>query len=517
MKHPIVYLVGSGPGDPLLISVRGLKYLKTADVVVFDHLVHTKLLKSVSANAECIDVGPSAHKAFDQEAISYLLADKAREGNVVVRLKLGDPFVFNDGGKEALFLHEQGIPFEVVPGIPSAIGTPCHAGIPITYPGDSNIITFVREDESEDSKTPRVDWKNLAPLNGTIVCYVNARQLQIIVRSLLKNGRPADEPAALIYDGSLPQQQTLKGTLGDIIKITDQKKHKRQAILIVGWVANLRDHLRWFDTRPLFGKRILITRSREQAGELVELLEEHGAETIELPCIRIEAPNDLGPLQEVCKDTDTLDWIVFTSINGVEKFMQCLLDGTRDVRGLHGVQLCAVGPMTAERLAHYGLEADLIPSDHRSDGVAEALQSATNLSGKRILLPRSEIASKHLPNKLEKSGAKIIDIAAYRTVPETDLGKTGGHDVYRMLLNKRFDVVTFTSASTVQNFVKSLGAEQASDLLAATLVASIGPVTADAAKQLDIRTSIMPSVYTVPALVQEILNHFNHQPKTPSN
>ena len=198
MKHSIVYLVGSGPGDPLLISVRGLKYLKTADVVVFDHLVHAKLLKSVSVNAECIDVGPSAHKAFDQEAISYLLADKAREGNVVVRLKLGDPFVFNDGGKEALFLHEQGIPFEVVPGIPSAIGTPCHAGIPITYPGDSNIITFVREDESEDSKTPRVDWKNLAPLSGTIVCYVNARQLPIIVRSLLKNGRPADEPTALI-------------------------------------------------------------------------------------------------------------------------------------------------------------------------------------------------------------------------------------------------------------------------------------------------------------------------------
>ena len=514
MKHPIVYLVGSGPGDPLLISVRGLKYLKTANVVVFDHLVHAKLLRSVSANAECIDVGPSAHKSFDQEAISYLLADKAREGNVVVRLKLGDPFVFNDGGKEALFLHEQGIPFEVVPGIPSAIGTPCYAGIPITYPGDSNITTFVRGDASEGSQTLQVDWKNLARLSGTIVCYVNTRQLPIIVRSLLKNGRPPDEPTALIYEGSLPQQQTLKSTLGDIIKIADRKKHKRQAILIVGWVASLRDHLRWFDTRPLFGKRILITRSREQAGELVELLEKLGAETIESPCIRIEPPNDIGPLQKICKDINTLDWIVFTSINGVEKFMQCLLDSTSDVRVLHGVQLCAVGPTTAKRLAHYGLEADLVPSEHHSEGVAEALRAATNLSGKRILLPRSEIASKRLPRELEKSGAKVISIAAYRTVSETDLGKTSGHDVYRMLLNKSIDVVTFTSASTVQNFVKSLGAEQTSDLLAATLVASIGPVTADAAKQLDIQTSIMPSVYTVPALVQEIVNHFNHQPKT---
>ncbi len=508
MKRPIVYLVGAGPGDPLLISARGLRCLAAADVVVFDHLVHPRLLRSAPRKAERIDVGPAAPKPLDQEAISYLLADKAREGNVVVRLKWGDPFVFDDGGKEALFMHEHGIPFEVVPGIPAAVGVPCYAGVPITYPGGGDTLTFVRGHEDEGHQLPKVDWASLAGLGGTIVCYASARQLPGITQALLKHGRPADEPIALIYEGSLPQQQTLQSTLGDVAQVARQEHHRRPAILVVGAVTSFRDHLRWFDTRPLFGKRVLVTRSHEQAGELIDLLEELGAETIEASSIRIEPPDDYAPLDAACEGVGTFDWVVFTSVNGVEQFMRRLLDGTRDVRGLHGVQICAIGPATAERLARHGLRADLLASDYRAEGVVAALRATTDLAGKRILLPRGDLARKHLPDELGRAGAEVVDVVSYRTVAETELGAEGDRDVYRMLLDKQIDVVTFTSASTVRNFVKGLGTEQAADLLAATLVASIGPVTAEAAGQLDVRTSIMPATYTIPALVQAIVDHF---------
>jgi uroporphyrinogen III methyltransferase/synthase len=507
MSRPIVYLIGAGPGDPGLITVRGLHCLAAADVVLYDHLVQPRLLRYAREDAERIDVGVAAPQPLDQEAICYLLAEKAREGKVVARLKWGDPFVFDRGGEEALFLHEQGVAFEVVPGIPAAVGVPAYAGIPVTYPGGGDALTFVRGHEDESSKAPQVDWASLARLGGTIVCYAGARQLPAILEALISHGRSRHDTAALVYDGTLPSQETIEGTLEEIARAARHLPHRRPAILIVGRVAAFRQHLRWFDERPLFGKRIVVTRSREQAGEMVDLLELLGAEAIEAPMIRIEPPEDYGPLDEACGRAGRFDWIVFTSTNGVEIFMERLKAGPGDLRDLKGVRLCAIGSATAERVADYGIKVDITPPEYRAEAVVQALRSAGDLRGQSVLLPRADIARELLADELRKSGAEVTEVAAYRTML-AEAPHEGDPDIYGMLLEKRIDVVTFTSASTVRNFVRLFGAEQAADLLRATIVASIGPVTAEAAEQHNIRTSIMPATYTVPALVEAIVAYF---------
>ncbi len=359
-KSPGVFIVGAGPGDPGLISVRGQRHLEVADVVVYDHQVHARLLRSARPGAEKIDVGPAAPRALDQDAISLLLVEKAREGKTVVRLKWGDPFVFDSGGKEALFLHEQQIPFEVIPGIPATIGVPAYAGIPITYPGAGDVVTLVRGNEAETDAPPNLDWARLAGLDGTLVCYAGARQIGAIAHALLTNGRSPEESAALIYDGTTAAQETIVGTLGTIA----QRARPKPAMLVIGAVVGLRDHLRWFDDRPLFGRRIVVTRSREQAAELVDMLEERGADAIQAPTIRIAPAEDLPALDRACADAATYDWIVFTSANAVDYFMQRVL-ANGDIRDLKGVRLCAIGPSTAERVSRYGVRIDLTPDEAR--------------------------------------------------------------------------------------------------------------------------------------------------------
>jgi uroporphyrinogen III methyltransferase/synthase len=503
MNTPCVYIVGAGPGDPSLISVRGQRCLQAADVVVYDHRVHARLLRLAKSSAERIDVGAAAPKSLDQDAICFLLAEKAREGRTVVRLKWGDPFVFDSGGKEALFLHEQKVPFEVVPGIPSAIGGSAYAGVPVTYPGAGDVITLVRGHESEVDAPPDVDWARLAGLGGTLLCFAGSRQIGAIAHALVSHGRARDEAAALIYDGTLPSQQTVSGTLGDI---ASKARDGSPGLLVVGAVAGLREHLRWFDERPLFGKRIVVTRSLEQAGELIEMLEERGAEAIPAPTIRIAPFEDLTALDSACLEAGRFDWIVFTSGNGVEHFMDRLL-AISDVRELKGVCVCSIGPSTATRLARYGIRADLTPAEFRAEAVVDALKSTGALEGKRFLLPRADIARDLLADELRGVGADVVEVVAYRTMPAaTD--RDGGPDIYRMLLDRQIDAVTFTSASTVRNFVANLGREQAVDLLRTTVVAAIGPVTAEAAQQLDIPTNVMPARYTIPDLVDALVEHF---------
>lgn len=505
--RPSVFLVGAGPGDPGLISVRGQRHLENADVVVYDHRVHTRLLRSTRADAEKIDVGPAAPRPLDQDAISLLLVEKAREGKTVVRLKWGDPFVFDSGGKEALFLHEQQIPFEVVPGVPATIAVPAYAGIPITYPGGGDTVTLVRGHEAETDEPPRVDWQRLAGIDGTLVCYAGAKQVGAIVNALLANGRAADESAALIYGGTTAAQETVVGTLGTIV---ERARLSEPAMLTIGAVVGLREHLRWFDDRPLFGRRIVVTRSREQAGELVDLLEERGAEAIQAPTIRIAAPEDMDALDRACREAPGYAWIVFTSANGVDSFMRRLLAGG-DIRDLKGVRLCAIGPSTAERLARYGLRVDLTPEESRSEAVVDALRGAGPLKGLRFLLPRADIAREILADELRDAGAEVSEVVAYRTLLAGG-ERDSDRDIYRMLLDREIDAVTFTSASTVKNFAKILGEEQAADLLNTTVVASIGPVTAEAAQQLGISTTVMPERYTIPDMVEALVHHFGAEP-----
>lgn len=501
-----VYLVGAGPGDPSLISVRGLRCLERAEVVVYDHLVHPRLLSMAPPDAERIDVGAAAPQPVEQEAISLLLAEKAREGKTVVRLKWGDPFFFDSGGKEAIFLHEQGIPFEVVPGIPATIAGPTYAGVPVTYPGAGETVTFVRGHEDGSNQTPRVDWATLARLDGTIACYAGARQLPEIIGSLLQEGRSPGESAIIVQNGTLSDQRTIRGTLEELAARLAAEPLRSPAVLVVGPVAGLREHLRWFDARPLFGKRILVTRAREQAADLAERLEELGAQAIEMAAVRIEPVADTSALDEACAVAGTFDWIVFTSQNAVEHFMRRVLAGPSDVRSLKGPKLCAIGPATAERLTRYGLKVDAIPHEHRAEHTVAAMKEHGDLAGQKVLFPRSEIARQVVADDLRRAGAQVTEVVAYRTVPETQ--RDGGPDVYKMLLEHQIDAVTFTSASAVRSFVQAIGEEQAADLLSATTVASIGPVTAEAAQQLGIRSTVVPREFTVPGLVQALVAHF---------
>ncbi len=507
----IVYLIGAGPGDPGLITVRGLQYLSEADVVLYDHLVPPRLLRSARADAEQIDVGTAAPQPLEQEAICYLLAEKAREGKTVARLKWGDPFVFDSGGSEALFLHEQGVRFEVVPGIPAGIAVPGYAGIPITYPGGGDTVTFVRGHEDDGKARASIDWTSLARLDGAIVCYAGPQQLAEMLGALLAHGRPPDDSAAVIYDGTLPTQKTIAGSLKEIAERVAEADDRRPAILVVGRVVALREHLRWFDARPLFGKRILVTRPKDQSMELVEQLEALGAEAIEAPMIRILPPEDFGPLDEACGRAGEFDWIIFSSANAVEAFMARLLAGPKDLRALGGARLCGVGPATSERLADYGLKVELTPPEYRAEAVLRALTERGTVNGLKILLPRADIGRELLAEELGQRGADVTEVVAYRTIA-VEADREGEPDIYRMLLERSIDVVTFTSASAVRNFVRILGAEPAADLLGATVVACIGPVTAEAASQCNIKTTIQPANYTIPALVHAIAVHYQKNP-----
>jgi uroporphyrinogen III methyltransferase/synthase len=484
-----------------------MQCLASADVVLYDHAVHPRLLRHARPDAEKIDVGVAAPQPLEQEAICYLLAEKAREGKIVARLKWGDPFVFDRGGSEALFLHEQGVAFEVIPGIPAGLGAATYAGVPVTYPGGGDTLIFVRGHEDEGRSRTTVDWASLARLDGTIVCYAGAEQLPHILHALLTHGRAGDDAAALIYNGTLPTQETVMGSLEEIAKAIKNSTDRRTAVLVVGRVAALREHLRWFDARPLFGKRVLVTRPREQAAELVELLEAWGAEAIEAPLVRILPPQDYAPLDQACRQAGRFGWIVFASINAVDAFMARLAASPLDVRALHGVKLCAVGPGTAKHLQQHGLKVDLMPPEYHAEAVVQAMVASGSLTGVAVLLPRSDIGREVIADELRKAGAEVSEVVAYRTIvadPERDAEP----DVYKLLLEKKIDVVTFTSPSAVRGFVKMVGAEPATDLLRATVVASIGPVTAEAAAQLNIETTILPEQYTMPALAAAIANYF---------
>lgn len=476
-------------------------------MVVYDRHVHPDTLAMAPASAERIDVGAAAPRPLDQDAISYLIAEKAREGKVVVRLKWGDPFVFDSGGKEAIFLHEQRIRFEVVPGIPVAIAGSAYAGVPLTYPEAGDALVLIRGNEAETDAPAHVDWAGLARVGGTIVCFAGARQIEGIARALVSHGRSPVDAAVLVYDATTPAQQTVQGSVGDIAL---HALPDRPALLIVGPVAGLREHLRWFDSRPLFGRRIVVTRARDQAAELVRLLEDLGAETITMPTIRIVPAEDPAPLDAACDTAERFDWIVFTSVNGVEYFMRRFLR-RRDVRDLKGVRLCTVGPATAAALMDFGLRVDLTPAEHRAEGLVEAFGGAADIHGMRVLLPRAEAARELLGEELRNAGADVVEVEVYRTVRASE---SSGPDVYRMLLDRRIDAVTFTSASTARNFVRLLGEEQAPDLLRSTAVATIGPVTAEAARQLGIEPAIMPAQYTVPALVDALVSYFAAHPHT---
>lgn len=505
-----VVLIGAGPGDPGLLTQRGHRVLADADVVVYDRDV-ARLLTLARADAERIEVGAPAEGATAQDAIAMLVAEKAREGQLVARLKWGDPFLFGSGAKEALFLHEQRVPFEVVPGVPLAMGA-AYAGIPITYPGGQDALVFLRGHESAGEAAPDVNWQALASLDGTIASYTNGRQAAAMLTLLLKHGRPATQAGALIYAGTLPQQETITGTLAELVAAAEAREGA--ALLIVGDVAKLRDHLGWFDRRPLFGKRIVVTRSRDQARDLVEMLESLGAQTVEAPTFRLTPADDPETIDRAAASVGQYAWVVFESANAVSRFFKSLLNGTRDLRALGGVRVAAIGPSTADRLLGFGLHPDVVVPESGTEATVRALEAEGALAGTRILVVRphhdrsdhgrSDAVRETLAAELGRRGADATDVIAYRTTagaPES----AAAQDLYRQLLEGQVHAVTFTTPTAVQRFVDLIGREQAADLLNQTVVVAIGPVTAAAAVALGIAAPLVADPFTVDGMIATLV------------
>lgn len=498
----IVYLVGAGPGQPKLITVKGLECLRQADAVIYDRLVNPRLLQEVRDGAELICVGKMAGKhPFSQDEINVLLVEKANEGKVIVRLKGGDPFVFGRGGEEAEILAEAGIAFKVVPGVTSAIAALAYAGIPVTHRDYTSTFAVVTGHEDPTKENSDIDWARLSTGIGTLVFLMGVGNLPLIVEQLIKHGRAPQTPVALVRWGTEPRQETVCGTLADIVEKVQKAGLKSPAVIVVGEVVSLREKLRWFDRldrRPLFGKRVLVTRSREQASVLSERLMELGAEPVEFPVIQIVPPDDYSPLDEAIRRLSLYDWIIFTSVNGVKAFIARLKTQGKDIRALAGLKICAIGPATAEELSRYCLNVDYVPEKYVAEAIVEEIG---DVEGQRILLPRSDIAREMLAVGLAKAGAEVDEVVAYRTV----LGDPPEEAIKSMLLAGEVDIVTFTSSSTVRNFGTMMEDGDFAEILKGPLVACIGPITARTARELGIKVDVVAEEYDIKGLVKAIV------------
>lgn len=503
-----VSLIGAGPGDPGLLTLRGAEALAAAEVVVYDYLANPELLAHAPAGAEQIYVGKKAGRhTLSQEEINALLVERGRAGQRVARLKGGDPFVFGRGGEEALALVEAGVPFEVIPGVTSAVAAPAYAGIPVTHRGLASSFAVVTGHEDPTKEESALNWSHLATGVDTLVLLMGVGRLPDIVEQLLAHGRPADTPVALVRWGTMSQQQVVAGTLADIVERVRVVGLRPPAVTVVGAVAGLRQRLGWFEALPLFRQRVLVTRTREQASVLASRLRDLGAGVVELPTIQIAPPADWGPLDAALGGLAGYDWVVFTSANGVRSFWGRLAGAGLDARAFHGIRLAAIGPATAGELASHGLQADYVPAEYVAEEVAAGLAALADLAGRRILLPRADIARPALAELLRQSGAEVDEVDAYRTLrpaPEGDL---------RELL-ATITVATFTSSSTVRNLA-AMAADAGLDLVAAlssATVACIGPITAATARDLGLAVDVVAGEYTIDGLVAALVHHFCQTP-----
>ena len=502
MKQGKVYLVGAGPGSPGLITVKGLACLKRADVIIYDNLVDDSLLQSARPDSEKIYVGKMASRHTREQAeINRLLVEKAKEGRVVVRLKGGDPFVLGRGAEEAEALAQDHVPFEIVPGVSSATAVPAYAGIPVTHRGLASHFTVVTGHEDVTKAESGVPWDNLAKLEGTLVILMGVGNLSEIVEALVQNGRSPSTPVAAITEGTWPSQKTVVGTLADIADKAASSGIKPPSVIVVGEVVSLGERLRWTDYLPLFGKRILVTRARHQAGGLIELLSERGASPVEMPVIDIQGVSDTRELDRALLDVENYDWIVFTSVNGVEAFFQRLRALNGDARSLKGIKIGAIGPATSEASQKHGVYADYLPDVYTSDGLVAGLENQ-NIGGSRFLLPRADIAGRKLAEGIARLGAEVHEVTFYRTAMPGEVPPKAK----QMILDGEIDVVTLTSPSTVTNLLSLMG-DQRGFVQRAT-IACIGPVTAAEAAGAGLAVDIVAKEHTIAGLVEATERYF---------
>ncbi len=486
-----VYLVGAGPGDPDLITVKGRAALAEAQSILYDHLAPMRLLDLAPTSAERVYVGKKrACHAFSQEEICRMLIERAQRGLTVVRLKGGDPFIFGRGGEEAEALADAGIPFEVIPGVTSPLGIAAYAGVPLTHREHTSVVTFVSGHD-----VAAIDWERVGTAE-TLVILMGLTSFGEIAGELVARGRSPETPAIAVRWGTRPDQQVVEGTLASLPVLVRRHDMKPPATIIVGEVVRLRRKLSWFEQLPLFGRRIVVTRAKGQAEDLSAKLRALGAEVLELPTIEIAPAADYGPLDRAIARLASYDWLIFTSVNGVRFFLERLDRSSVDLRAI-GARICTIGPATRRAIEALHLKVDLMGEEYVAEALVEAF-APFDLQGKRILLPRAAVARELVPVELARRGARVDVVEAYRTI----VPKEAGAAATRIFSGgKRPDWITFSSASTIQNFVEICGTEA----LAGVRVASIGPITTAAARKLGIAVTAEANVYTMDGLVEAIL------------
>lgn len=502
-KKGKVYLIGAGPGDPGLLTIKGKECLEKADVVVYDYLVNPKLLEYAKEGAEIIYAGKrKGNMELPQEVINRLLINKAKEGKTVARLKGGDPFIFGRGGEEAEALFEYGILFEIVAGVTSASAVPAYAGIPLTHRDFTSSFAVVTGHENPAKEKSALPWEALAKI-GTLVFLMGVTRIEENMKKLIEHGKPPDTPAAFIAWGTLTKQRTVTGTISEIGKIVKESNLNRlPAIVVVGEVVKLREILNWFEIKPLFGKKVLITRTRKQASTLVKLLEEEGAETVEFPTIEIVPPGSWDEMDKAIENLGLYNWIIFTSVNGVEFFFDRLKVKNKGIVEFKGVKIATIGEQTGRAVENLGLSVDIIPYEFMAEGVVESFRGI-DIKGKRILIPRAKEAREILPVELQKMGAEVNVVTAYKTEkPNPEKVE----EIKGILRRGEIDVLTFASSSTVKNFLSIFGKDK--ELLLKSTVACIGPITAEPLREIGIEPQIIPKKYTIEELVREIVDYF---------
>lgn len=501
MSHARVSLVGAGPGDPGLLTLRAVRALESADVLLYDALVSDAVLALVPAHCERIFVGKrGGDHAMRQSEIEALMIREAQRGRRVVRLKGGDPFVFGRGGEEAQALHAAGVAFEMVPGISSALAAPAYAGIPLTHRTFNTAFTVASGREDPGKASPSLDWHKLADPNRTLVFLMAASNLGEIAQQLIANGLAAATPAAVVHDGTRPSQRTCVGTLATIAGDAERAGIGAPAVLVIGGVVRLRDEIAWFEQLPLLGKRVLVTRAAAQAGEFAGPLAARGAEAVLAPVIAIEPPDDPLPARRCIDELSAYAWVVFTSANGVDAFFERLAALDADARYIGNTKVAAIGVKTAQRLAHFGVRPNLVPAEFISEEIARALIEAASPDD-RVLLYRAQEARDILPQMLADAGLAPTVVAAYRTVLIRDR-----HFHEKV---ERADVLAFTSASTVRGYVAQFDdASRAVDAVHGKVVACIGPITADAAREAGLHVDLVSEAFTTDGLVDALEAHF---------
>ncbi|MDM8535318.1 uroporphyrinogen-III C-methyltransferase [Desulfobacterales bacterium HSG17] len=500
----MVYLIGAGPGDPDLITLKGQKCMQKADVVIYDYLAAPQHLAFSPENAEKIYVGKKGgDHTLSQEGINALLVEKANQGHCVARLKGGDPFIFGRGGEEIEALLAENISFEVVPGVTSPIAATAYAGIPLTHRRFTSSVAFITGHEDPTKKESSINWSALAEGIGTLVFLMGIKNLPNIRDNLVNAGKSPQTPTAVVRWGTTPRQKTVQGTLATIHEKVLAAGIKAPAIIVVGEVVQLREQMRWFENRPLLGKRMVITRSRAQASNLVEQLEAHGTDCMVCPMINIIPPDDFSPLDTAIGNLSDYDWIIFTSVNGVDSFFERLFAAGLDARVIGSVQIAVIGPATRDRLRCFGINSDILPDSYRAESVVEAFQNV-NMKGKKVLLPRARKARPVIPVELSKMEAIVDEIACYQThtVPESK------SQLITALTEKKVDLITFTSSSTVENFIEMMSGSDKQALLEGVILASIGPITTQTATEHGLDVQIEAEKFTIEGLVEAILDHY---------